>query len=108
MYHFVIVTDPKSVPCSGCKYRHTAHNQWSRFSEEVDNVAPFAVKTINLVKLVSRSVPSITGYTTNEMSDIQSSNPCLGKLIAWILSEKETGQRKLYLSGPAVNFFLYL
>ena len=94
-------SDPKSLPCAGCKHCLRAHNQWSRFSEEVDDV-PLAVRTVNLVKPVSRSVPWITGYTTSEMSEIQSSDPCLGKLTAWISSE-EPEQRELYLSSPAVK-----
>ena len=98
-------SDPNSLPCAGCKYCLRAHNQWSRFSEEVDDVVPLAVRTVNLVKPVSRSVPWITGYTTREMSEIQSSDPCLGKLIAWILSEKEPEQRELYLGSPAVKHF---
>ena len=40
-----------------------------------------------MVKPVSRSVPWITVYTTSEMREIQSCDPCLGKLIVWISSE---------------------
>ena len=91
-------SDPKSLPCASCKYCLRAHNQWSRFSEEVDDF-PLAVRTVNLVKPVSRSVPWITGYTMSEMSKIHSSDPCLAKLIAWISSEKGPEQRELYLSS---------
>ena len=63
-------SDPKLLPCAGCKYYLRAHNQWSRFSEEVDDVVPITVRTVNLVKPVSRSVPWITGYTMSEMSEI--------------------------------------
>ena len=31
------------LPCSGCKYCTRAHEQWSRFLEEVDDVLPLAV-----------------------------------------------------------------
>ena len=57
------------------------------------------------MKPVSRSVPWITGYTMSEMSEIQTSDPCLGKLIAWISSEKEPEQRELYPSSPAIKHF---
>ena len=42
------------LPCAGCKYCLRAHNQWSRFSEGVDDIVPLAVRTVNLVKPVSR------------------------------------------------------
>ena len=34
------------LPCGGCKYCTRAHEQWSRFLEEVDDVLPLAVRHI--------------------------------------------------------------
>ena len=34
-----------SLPCHGCSYCTRAHEQWSRFEEEVDDVVPLTVKS---------------------------------------------------------------
>ncbi len=36
----------ESLPCGGCSYCTRAHNQWSRFCEDVDDVVPLAVRTV--------------------------------------------------------------
>jgi hypothetical protein len=36
----------ESLPCGGCNYCTRACQQWERFSEDVDNVVPLAVKVI--------------------------------------------------------------
>lgn len=35
---------PESLPCGGCGYCVRAHNQWSRFSTDVDDVVPLSRK----------------------------------------------------------------
>ena len=37
------LSEPETLPCGGCT---RAHNQWSRFEEDVDNVVPLVVKTV--------------------------------------------------------------
>ena len=98
-------SDPESFPCGGCRYCTRAHNQWSRFSEDVDDVVPLAVKTVNVIKPVSRSEPWITGYSKDELREIQSVDPCVGKLITWIANDMEPEQRELYPSSPDVKHF---
>ena len=39
-------SEPETLPCGGCKYCTRAHNQWSRFEEDVDYVVPLAVKRV--------------------------------------------------------------
>ena len=38
--------DPSSLPCGGCKYCQRAHDQWSRFEDDIDDVVSLAVKTV--------------------------------------------------------------
>jgi transposase InsO family protein len=35
-----------SLPCGGCSYCARAHNQWSRFMEDVDDIVPLAVRVV--------------------------------------------------------------
>ncbi|CAG2185027.1 unnamed protein product [Mytilus edulis] len=37
--------DPTTLPCHGCKYCLRAHEQWSRFGNDVDDVIPLATKS---------------------------------------------------------------
>jgi hypothetical protein len=39
---------PESLPCGGCAYCVRAHHQWSRFTEDVDDVVPLSVKTVKV------------------------------------------------------------
>lgn len=36
--------DVSEVPCGGCKYCQRAHEQWSKFEEDIDDVVPLAVR----------------------------------------------------------------
>ncbi|CAC5415897.1 unnamed protein product [Mytilus coruscus] len=38
--------DPTTLPCHGCKYCLRAHEQWSRFGNDVDDVIPLATKSV--------------------------------------------------------------
>ena len=40
--------DVANLPCGGCDYCRRAHHQWSRFNEDVDDIVPLAVRTVNL------------------------------------------------------------
>ena len=54
------------LPCKGCKYCARAHNQCSRFNEDVDDVVPLAIKT--LVSNGPNESPNswLSGYTHQE------------------------------------------
>ena len=60
-----------SLPYSGCKFCTRAHKQWSRFEEDVDDVVPLGVKSVSYTKLDSE--PWLQ------------EDPCLEKLMNWIL-----------------------
>ena len=46
--------DVKNLPCGGCAYCSSAHKQWSRFNEDVDDVVPLAVRNIESVVKTSQ------------------------------------------------------
>ena len=83
--------------CGGCKYCERAHNQWSRFEEEVDDVVPLAItqllksNTIPSVRQVtvqdadqdSQNDPWILGYSKEELKKRQFDDPDLKPIINW-------------------------
>ena len=40
--------DLADLPCQGCKFCTRAHQQWSRFESDVDDVVPLAVRTVSV------------------------------------------------------------
>ena len=47
----------EDLPCGGCAYCRRAHRQWARFNEDVDDVVPLAVRSIDLDTVHSNSLP---------------------------------------------------
>ena len=93
--------DLKNLSCTGCKFCYRAHQQWSRFKDDVDDVVPLAVKT------VSEETENcwFSGYTEKHFMDYQLSDPCLKKLITRITTDIAPAQKDLSLCGPAVKYF---
>ena len=47
----------EDFPCGGCAYCRRTHRQWARFNEDVDDVVPLAVRSIDLDTVHSNSLP---------------------------------------------------
>ena len=64
-------SDLSQLPCKGCKYCARAHNQWSRFNEDVDDVVLLAIKT--LVSNGPDESPSswLSGYIHKDLQKAQ-------------------------------------
>ena len=92
--------DLADLPCQGCKFCTRAHQQWSRFESDVDDVVPLAVRTAS----VSPDVQWILSYTEEELSKLQQNDPCLKKLIVWLQTDITPSQRELSLCSPAVKY----
>ena len=41
----------EELPCGGCKYCRRAHQQWAGFNEDVDDVIPLSVRSVDLSQL---------------------------------------------------------
>ena len=93
------------LPCKGCKYCARAHNQWSRFNENVDDVVPLAIKT--LVSNGPNESPNswLSGYTHQELQEAQLADSSLKKLIHWVSNDIEPEQNELFLCSPDVKYF---
>ena len=64
-------SEVSQLPCKGCKYCERAHNQWSRFNEDVDDVVLLAIKT--LMSNGPNELPSswLSGYTHKDLQEAQ-------------------------------------
>ena len=96
--------EPETLPCGGCSYCTRAHNQWSRFEEDVDIVVPLAVKTV--AESSSNNI-WLEGYSKKQLHQAQHSDGFLQKIINWITTEVEPEQKELALSSQTVKY-LYL
>ena len=97
---------PSQLPCGGCKYCVNAHKTWSRFEEEVDDVVPLAIRTID----IATSQDSVThfwgpGYDRTQLRDEQMGDTDLRKIITWLEAKTEPTQAELSLSSPAVKYY---
>ena len=97
--------EPSQLPCHGCKYCTRAHTQWSRFNEDVDDVVPLAIRTVDTGEPMEPSSIWITGHTKEQLQDAQLADPCLQKLISWISNDIEPKQKELSLCSPDVKRF---
>ena len=59
--------DPTKLPCHGCKYCLRAHEQWSRFGNDVDDVIPLATKSV----IASVRTVSVVAENDKDMSTDQ-------------------------------------
>ena len=92
------------LPCQGCKFCTRAHQQWSRFESDVDDVIPLAVRTVS-VSPDEPDVRWILSCTEEELSQLQRNDPCLKKLIVWLQTDLTPSQRELSLCSPMVKYF---
>ena len=99
-------TSPSQLPCGGCKYCVKAHEQWSRFQEDVDDIVPLAIRTVNIN---SSSDGASTfwgpGYNRDQLRDAQLSDVDLGKIITWLEEASEPTESVLSLSSREVKYY---
>ena len=97
--------DPTMLPCyvDGCKFCPRAHQQWSRFTEDVDDVVPLAVKAVNVPS--SHTSTWLQGYTNEQLSEAQRKDPSLKHLIDWMSRDVQPSQGEIALCSPTVKYF---
>ncbi len=102
--------DVENLPCGGCAYCRRAHTQWSRFDDDVDDVVPLAVRSINAVSQVEvTSVPVsvASNWTDNlsniQLSELQHSDSDIGLVMTWLEHGYDPPIRELQLTGPATR-----
>ena len=99
----------EDLPCGGCAYCRRAHRQWARFNEDVDDVVPLAVRSIDLDSVQNNSQPQGIQETSSnwadslsslQLSEAQRNDPNIGIVMHWLEHNYEPTTRELQLSGP--------
>ena len=111
------------IPCGRdgnvCKYCTRAHEQWSRFEENVDDVIPLAYKKlVNIAPVSIRALYEdeesdelegsawVPGHSRKEIADLQQGDPALRTLIEWLAREDDTvTESEFALAPPAAKRF---
>ena len=69
--------EPASLPCGGCKFCTKIHSQWAQFNEEVDDVLPLAVRTVQVNQPISNdSTAIIDNCPSNRPVSVKDSRLC--------------------------------
>ena len=95
-----------SLPCGGCKYCVRVHEQWDRFSEDVDDVVPLAIRKIQTdvlaVEPINVEHPVIPEYSAPELHKMQMEDRHLSPIFRWlsflIKSDEELTEGKYQFS----------
>lgn len=118
---YVAGATPESLPCGGCHYCMRAHNQWSRFAEEVDDVVPLSRKCIPVIsqiedadnafniftaKLQDDCYPSVSwveGYSAADIARMQQEDTDIGPVINWLENKEDPAKSQLHLESPTAR-----
>lgn len=82
---------------------YRAHNQWSRFFDDVDDVVPLAIHSLPAlnVSLQSHTTSNwVEGLTILQMRESKLHDPNLGLIIKWLEHDYEPPRRELLLTSP--------
>jgi hypothetical protein len=118
----------EDLPCGGCTFCSRAHNQWSRFHEDVDDVIPLAVRQVETVMFEVKQVYSqsdeqvdspevnpetateihegnwFNSYTSDKIRDLQLSDHDLRPVMLWMEDGVSPTQHELFLMSPATKY----
>jgi hypothetical protein len=113
---------PESLPCGGCSYCVRAHNQWSRFTDEVDDVIPLVRKSIPFEEFLSEnpsdaynifvaslqddhylSISWVEGYSAAVVGRMQREDVDISVVIKWVEKNVEPEKLQLHLQSPVTR-----
>ena len=100
----------------GCHYCTRAHKQWAQFNDDVDDVVPLAMRSVEAV-LPDQAMPDqatsdqamsgtqafsnwMEGLSSQELRKAQIEDPNIGIVINWLEHSYEPTTRELQLTGP--------
>lgn len=96
----------RDLPCGGCHYCSRAHKQWARFSEDVDDVVPLAVRSVDTVCTdhASSVCPAVSNWVESlssmELRRAQTDDQNISIVLNWLEHSYEPTTRELQLSSP--------
>lgn len=96
------------LPCGGCKYCQKAHEQRSRFKEDIGDVVPLAVRETKFFMEDSKSDKVTEGcnwcgsFSHKKLREDQENDQDLKHLLHWKTGSSPS-DIELFLTGPAVK-----
>ena len=94
------------LPCGGCHYCTRAHKQWARFNDDVDDVVPLAIRSVEAA-MPDQAMPEhqvVSNWVENlssiELRRAQTHDPSIGIVMNWLEHSYEPTVRELQLTGP--------
>ena len=92
------------MPCHPCTFCSRAHNQWSRFLDDVDYVVPLSIRKIKLsTDIFYHEENWGTKHSSEDLRKFQDNDPELSVIINWLESGNKPTESDLSLSSPAVE-----
>ncbi|MCG8035188.1 MAG: DDE-type integrase/transposase/recombinase [Candidatus Thiodiazotropha taylori] len=95
-----------NLPCGGCDYCRRAHRQWARFNEDVDDVIPLAVRSIQAndsdqpLPRTRAILNWVDGLSSLQLGEAQRNDPSIGLVMHWLEHCYEPTTRELQLCSP--------
>jgi len=118
----------ETLPCRGCPHCTRAHHQWDRFENDVDDVVPLAVRTVETPsfsiraieidkledsddEVISSSNENFAAYENNWMDmpskeklrEMQLEDLDIHPIINWLERDKNPSPNELRLHSPATR-----
>ena len=98
----------EELPCGGCRYCRQAHQQWARFNEDVDDVIPLSVRSVDLsqsdqLRPEMEPRPSsnwLESLSSFQLRQAQLNDKNIGIITHWLEHSYEPSIRELQLCGP--------
>ena len=76
--------------CGGCHYCTRAHKQWARFTDDVDDVVPLAIRSVE-AGMPDQAMPQhrvVSNWVENlssiELRRAQTHDPSIGIVMNWL------------------------
>ena len=96
--------DINQLPCFPCKFCARAHEQWSRFFDDVDYVVPLSIRKIKLsTDILYREENWGLKYSAEDLRQFQDNDPDLSVIINWLETANLPTESELALSSPCVK-----
>ena len=89
------------LPCGGCKFCIRAHNQWSRFHQDVDDVVPLSLRAVGVVSddTVDNDHSWFAPPSAEQLREFQLGDPHLKPVIKWLENRYDPNPQELFLTS---------
>ncbi len=107
----------EDLPCGGCPFCRRAHQQWSRFEEDVNDVVPLAVRAVSSNNSASTGVldepqgdqeaqrSKVDSLSKERFREEQAKDPDLELILRWLHLQQDPSPLELSLMSPASKYY---